>query len=295
MAITTTMEAAAAVTAPVREWERGAWCLAALALASRGHDEGLTAAAQDVLEATGLTSDVLAASPFTPSQLEALGSAVLLKTVGLLLGQEVSWSDQSDEALRAQGELSGSAAGMFAQFVLPRYPDLAARLALPGARMLDVGTGVGALGAGFATTFSTLHVTGIDVMPRVLRLAERTVAARSLAGRMDLREQDVATLDDVDTYDLAWLPAPFIPEPAFREGVRRIAAALRAGGMLIVGHGRFDGPPIDDALTRLQTIAYGGTAIDGASTAALLTEAGLSDARTLPSPPGAPGLTVALR
>ncbi len=63
----------------------------------------------------------------------------------------------------------------------------------------------------------------------------------------------------------------------------------------MLGHGRFDGPPLDDALTRLQTIAYGGTPIDGATAVGLLTEAGLNDARTLPTPPGTPGITVGLR
>jgi len=161
--------------------------------------------------------------------------------------------------------------------------------------MLDVGTGVGALGAAFAATFPALHVTGIDVMPRVLALAEQTVAEAELSGRMELRNQDVATIDEQHAYDLAWLPAPFVPEPSLIEGVRQIARALRPGGMFMIGHGRFDGPPLDAALTRLQTISYGGTPVDSPTAIRLLTEAGLSDATTLQMPPGAPGITVALR
>lgn len=293
--MTSTMTAAAAITEPVREWERGAWCLAALALAAGGQGGSLAAAAAEVLESAGLPVDALAASPFTAAQLEGIGSAALLKTVGVLTGREASWAEQSDEALRAQGESSGVGGGMFAQYILPAYPELAGRLARPGARMLDVGTGVGALGAGFAVAFPALHVTGIDVMPRALTIAEQAVAEAGLEGRMELRQQSVADLDEESTYDLAWLPAPFIPEPAFTDGVRRLACALRPGGMLMLGHGRFDGPPLDDALTRLQTIAYGGTPVDGAAAVRLLTEVGLNDARTVPTPPAAPGITVAQR
>ncbi|MFN2562436.1 MAG: cyclopropane-fatty-acyl-phospholipid synthase family protein [Jatrophihabitans sp.] len=284
-----------ALADPVREWERGAWCLAALALAARGEAGSLTHAARDVLEAAGVPEHTLASSPLTPAQIEALASAGLLKTAGLLTGRDVSWADQSDDALRAQGQASGIAAAMFAQFVVPNYPELGARLAQPGARMLDVGTGVGALGAGFAIAFPALSVTGIDVMPRVLELAQQTVAEAGLQERMELRLQDVAALDEEGVYDLAWLPAPFVPERAFTEGVRRIARALRPGGMVMIGHGRLEGPPVDDALTRLQTIAYGGTPIDGAAATDLLTELRLGDAKTLQTPPGAPGITVAFR
>lgn len=290
-----TMTAATAIGQWVRDCERGAWCLAALSLTARDQGGSLAAAAAAVLESAGLPVDSLAASAFTPAQLEGMGSAALLKTVGLLTGRDVSWADQSDETLRAQGQSSGVAGSLFAQFIVPNYPELGDRLGRPGARMLDVGTGVGALGIGFAIAFPSLHVTGIDVLPRVLALAQQTVAEADLQARVELRHQDVADLEEECTYDLAWLPAPFVAEPSFTEGIRRVTRALRPGGMLMLGHGRGDGAPIDDALTRLQTIAYGGTPVDGETAVSLLTGAGLKEARTLPTPPGAPGISAALR
>ena len=161
--------------------------------------------------------------------------------------------------------------------------------------MLDVGTGIGALGISFARTFPNLHVTGLDVLPRALQLAAETISQAGLQDRMEVRSQDVSALDEPETFDLAWIPAPFVPEPAFSAGVSRMAAALRPGGMLMIGHGKFGQDALDDALTRFQTIAYGGTAVDDARAEALLISCGLRDARSIQTPPGAPGITIALK
>src|SRR5262249_7693204 len=74
-----------------------------------------------------------------------------------------------------------------------------------------------------------------------------------------------------------------------RRGVPRVAAALRTGGWLMVAHGRFGGTPVQDALTRLKTIAYGGTPLDEAASCHLLRSAGLTSVRPVPTPAGAPG------
>ena len=73
--------------------------------------------------------------------------------------------------------------------------------------------------------FPALTVVGIDVLPRVLALARDTVAASPAADRVVLREQDVGALDEPDTYALAWLPAPFVPEAPLRAGVVQLRTA----------------------------------------------------------------------
>ena len=62
--------------------------------------------------------------------------------------------------------------------------------------MPDVGTGVAALAVAYAELFPQLTVVGIDVMPRVLAMAEQTFAQSSVGDRIILREQDVMLLDD---------------------------------------------------------------------------------------------------
>ena len=113
-----------------------------------------------------------------------------------------------------------------------------------------------------------------------------------VGGRVTVRKQDVANFADDAGFDLAWLPAPFFAEPALHVGLPRIVAALRPGGWLIVGHGKFGGTPAEDALTRLKTLAYGGTPIDDAAACELLRRTGLTSVRTVPTPAGAPAITI---
>jgi SAM-dependent methyltransferase len=286
--------ATAQVTGLIGQWDQGALCLAALAVAAdRNAAGGLAAAAHDVMAAAGL-ADVLASPerlPFSPAQLSGMAAAPVLQAATVLSGGYDSWAAQSDSALIAQGRASGSTAALFAAFVLPRFDGLADRLGRPGARMLDVGTGVGALAAGFARMFPDLHVTGLDVMPRVLDIARTELAATPVASRVEFRRQSVEDLTDEVCYDLAWIPAPFVPEPALRTGIARMVAALRPGGVLMVGHGNAGGADLADAITRFKTAVYGGTPLDGASARRLLGEHGLTSVQTVATPPGAPSLT----
>jgi hypothetical protein len=218
--------------------------------------------------------------------------AALHQASALVSGRDISWNTQSEEALLAQGNASAQLARPFAQFMLPMMGDLGDRLAAPGARMLDIGTGVAATAVGFAQVFRQLHVLGIDILDRALDLARQAIAAGDVAAWVTVRRQDVADFADDTGFDLAFLPAPFIPRPAVHSGLPRVAAAPRPGGWLMVGHGKFGETPVEDALTRLKTIAYGGTPLDEAVASQLLRNAGLTSARTLPTPRGAPAFTI---
>jgi hypothetical protein len=135
-------------------------------------------------------------------------------------------------------------------------------------------------------------VVGLDVFPRALELARRTINDAGMTDRIEVRNQDVATLEDEGTFCLAWLPAPFIPRAVIGEGLRRMVASLVPGGWLMVGHGKFGDRGLSNALTRFQTVAFGGTALDGDQAQDLLRGSGLEHVATLPTPDGAPGITV---
>jgi methylase of polypeptide subunit release factors len=152
---------------------------------------------------------------------------------------------------------SAYGARTFAQLVLPAMGNLGSRLAAPGARMPDVGTGVGALAVAFARVFPQLHVLGIDVLDRPRELARQNIAASDVAAQVTVRKQDVAGFTDDTGFDLAWLPAPFVSRPAVQAGLPRVAAAL-----------------------------------DEAEASELLDGAGLTSVRPVPTPDGAPSITI---
>jgi SAM-dependent methyltransferase len=283
----------------VNEWDAAAWSLAALAIGLRSDDSPLSAAAREVLAARGLPGrdELLSSGGITVAaeQLAGQAAAPLHLASAAVSGREAIWAENSDEALLAQGRASAQSSVMLREFLLGQMGDLASRLEAPGARMLDVGTGVGALAVTFAELEPNLHVVGLDVLDRAIDLARRTVAGSPAADRVTIRKQNVAELDEVAAYDLAWAPAPFVPEAALRPGLQRMSEALRSGGWLILGHGKFGDDPLNDALTRFKTIAFGGTPLDNPAAEALLTESGLTDVRTVPTPPGAPAITIGRR
>ena len=283
--------------ATIRAWDQAAWNLAALALTARGDGPPeLTAAARELLAAAGLPAATGTPLPelgtATSGQIASQAAAALYQASALAGGRGYEWGTQSDEALLAQGRVSAQRAVSVARFMLPIMGDLAGRLATPGARLLDVGTGAGALAVAFAQVFPQVHVLGIDILDRALGLARQTIAASDVAARVTVRKQDVADFADDAGFDLAWLPVPFFAEPALHAGLPRVVAALRSGGWLIVGHGKSGGTPTQDALTRLKTLAYGGTPIDDAAACQLLHTAGLTSVRTVPTPAGAPAFTI---
>jgi SAM-dependent methyltransferase len=275
--------------------DRAAWATAALALVAgqEGTPELRTSAAA-VLEALEISLDSPAGQPIDRDGVAAQAAAPLLQTSALLTGGQ-AWSDQPNEAIIAQGRASAQGAAAFERLGLPFMSGLAEALATPGARMLDVGTGVAALAASYAELFPELTVVGIDVLPRVLALAEELLRTSPVADRVVLREQDVSGLTDVETFALAWLPAPFVPEVALRAAVPRIVRSLIPGGWLIVGHGKLADDPVDVALTRFKTVSYGGTPLSDAQAQSLLEEAGLVEVTTVPTPVGAPAITVGRR
>ena len=285
------------VRASVEAWDEAAWSLAALALAaSDDSPPELSGAARELLAAAGLAGapgDPLPGlGDSDPGQVASQAAASLHQTSALLSGRGTSWNDQGDEALLAQGNASAQGASAFARLLLPSMGDLPGRLAAPGARMLDVGTGVGALAVAFAEAFPQLHVLGIDILDRALALARHTIAASGADTRVTVRKQDVAEFSDDDGFDLAWLPAPFIPQPSLHAGLPRVVAALRPGGWLMVAHGKFEGTPVQNALTRLKTIAYGGTPLGEEAASRLLRDAALTSVRQVLTPPGAPAVTI---
>ncbi len=302
-----TMTTAAEVGTLIRSLQQGVWELAALTVALRdgpARDPEQKRQAEQVLVELGLMSE-------TPTGIApAAGLAELIKTgfndipadstahmlqaAGVLSGV-VGWANQPDDALLAQGRTGARAPAAFKMLLVPALEGLKDLLDGESPQMLDVGVGVAAMAVGYCRTFPKLRVVGLDVFPHALELARRQVDEAGLADRIELRNQDVASVEDDEAYEVAWLPAPFIPRPALDAGLPRLAKALVPGGWLIMAHGQFHEDLLKNAISRFQATVYGGATLNDEEAQALLRGVGLEQVFTIPTPEGAPALTVGRR
>jgi hypothetical protein len=128
-----------------------------------------------------------------------------------------------------------------------------------------------------------MRVVGIDVWEPSLALARANVAAEGVEGRVEVRRQDAAALDEQDAYALAWLPLMFLPQEMVDAALARIHTALAAGGWLVVG--RFPSPPtsLGRALSALRTVRSGGHPWTDDDVEALLGRTGFGSVEHVPT------------
>ena len=163
-----------------------------------------------------------------------------------------SGSDTDDDTLVAQGRASAVAGPLFATTVAGQLTGLSQRLAQPGAQVLDVGTGVAELACALAEALPSVHVVGIDVLDRALRLADRTITEHGLVDRVRVRRQSVADIKEYGTFELVWLPLIFIPPDVVHAALPTLHASLRPGGWLIAGVGRVYASALGTAIAAWQ-------------------------------------------
>ncbi len=148
-------------------------------------------------------------------------------------GTEIDWAGMV-AVLEREGEIRlpflEAAAGWLAEL----HGSVAGQ---PVRRVLDVGAGPGVAAAVFAGAFPQAEVVAADGEPVLLeRAAER--AAR-LGLRVGTRRVDLAAddLTGLGTADLVWAGNVLHHLPDEGEGVRRLAALLRPGGVLAMVEG----------------------------------------------------------
>ncbi len=160
----------------------------------------------------------------------------------------------------------------------PSAPDLLAQTDMPGARFLDVGTGVGWLSIGMLRRWPRLRATGIEPLPGALGLARASIAAAGLADRFELRPGRAEHLADRGRDDLAFVPTAFIDPAALHDVPTCARAALKPEGWLLLA---VIDPPQDDraaaALARFRAGLWGGAALGAAGGRDRLVEAGFRD------------------
>jgi predicted O-methyltransferase YrrM len=297
---------------PVTALDNAAWALAAVIATQRqAAEESLAdALAADpnrtrILEAVGLVwragAEVVATEGWHDGPLAGSAASARLSSLRQALDAAAGeapqgWDAQSDDVLLDQGRASAATGHALATRLVPTLAGLDARVARPGSRVLDVGTGVGALAVALAHDLPQVRVTAIDVLERAVRLARAELAKAGPEGRrVELRQQDVADLREPATYDLIWLPAPFLSEECLDASLTHIVDAIVPGGWLVVGT---NPPPSDQlaaAVARWQASRNGGSFVDSKTMGSKLRGLGLGDVDPRPTVPGGPILVVGQR
>jgi len=197
-------------------------------------------------------------------------------------GRGPGWTYADTTVLQGGGEITEGFAQVLPRF-LPALEGLGPRLEA-GADFLDVGTGVARLAIGMARKWPALHVVGLDVWGPSLALARKNVAAANLQDRIELREQSAADLPDERRFDLAWIPAPFIPPHALVGVVDRVLRSLKPGGWLLFAAAK-SGEDLRGAALNFRVALFGGAPSTQQAIEKLLADKGLTDVVTLPGPP----------
>lgn len=189
------------------------------------------------------------------------------------------WSFEDAAVLESQSRASSVVARLLRS--LPSDAPLLACLERPGARLLEVGIGVGWLAIELTRAFPGLHVVGLDRESSVLERARRNVASAGAGDRITLVSGDAAALSDRETYDVLWLPGPFLDAATLELAARCAWRALVPAGAVIVGaYGADD--PLQAALADLRTLRSGGSIWSPECMCELLGSAGLEGAAQIP-------------
>lgn len=123
----------------------------------------------------------------------------------------------------------------------------------PGLRVIDLGCGTGLLGLLLLQRQAELSVTGIDLQPAAIGLAEKAAAENGLADRLTFRTadlRDAKTLFPTGSFDLAVCNPPYYP-PA--------SGALAADGALRTARAEVDCTLEDVCRAAAYLLRWGGS------------------------------------
>ncbi len=150
-------------------------------------------------------------------------------------GGGVSWDDLGPDAREGQGAMNRPLFLHHLAGALHGVPELDAILRRPGARILDVGCGLGWSSIALATAYPESEVIGVDIDAPSIELARANAAERGIGpDRLTFRTADGGTLGGEPGFDAAFAfeCVHDMPRPVEVLGAAR--AALRPGGALVV-------------------------------------------------------------
>jgi len=247
-------------------------------------DPSVLAALKAVSAAAGLP-DLDALAPEQQGMLSSIIRVMIRQADDLVSepGRAPGWS--TDDQVLTEG--FGRASMGVPPMILAGAPELA-----DVTSFLDVGTGIGLLAVAATNVWPSANVVGIDASDKVLERARANVAGAGRDDRITLRHQRVSALDDVETYDCAWVPTFFVSADELTAGVGRIPTALRPGGWIVLGRNEPGPNPVAQATTAVTTARNGGTDLDVKAATELLETTGFTAIRALDRTPAPIGFVI---
>ncbi len=201
-------------------------------------------------------------------------------------GAAAGWAETGRELIRSRGAASGAVVVSILDRCGPYLPGLAERLDGPGAAFLDVGTGAAGIVITLCRAHPGLRAVGVDISAPAVTVAREQVAAAGLGGRAEIREQSVAAIEDVDAFDVLWVPQAFLPEPVLAQALPRLHRAARPGAALVMAISVNDDSGVGGAVTDLRNLMTGGGTVSPQAAATMLQAAGFSGVATVVLPAG---------
>ena len=208
----------------------------------------------------------------------AVAGQRLLIAAGLL--------ETDPELIRARGATSGEVFLSILEQCRAYLPGLPERLDRPGAAFLDVGTGAGGIVIAMCRAHEGLHAVGLDISAVAVTAARGQVAEAGLGSRAKIREQSVAAIEDVDAFDLLWVPQLFLPEPVLAQALPRLQRAARPGAGLLMPILTNSHTGVRGAATDLRNLMTGGGTLSAQAARTMLRTAGFSRVETVDLPAG---------
>jgi SAM-dependent methyltransferase len=205
------------------------------------------------------------------------------------------WNEFADQdILESQGFLSGALTEAIVEKIAPALPGMKERFD-KGARFLDVGSGVGSICLEMCRRVPNIRCTGLEPAAAPMGIARAKVQKSAYADRIELNEKYLEDCEVRDTFDLAWLPIPFIKSSVLEQAIRRLRDSLKPGGWVICYVGSSSGSDGRAALSRLINVIWGGDPIGAEALVALLTASQFQHATIHTIPATGTHLVVACR